>query len=99
MRHTRPLLLPQPCRSHAHLGNDRTVPNPCFLSPNGVHSCEDSLPILQTTTYHLAWTQQRLPTGLSMLSGVARHRSSSLLISTVSTRSLPSQQEDAHTSS
>src|SRR3954470_11282417 len=54
MRHIRPLLLPQPCRSHAHLGNDRTVPNPYFLSPNGVRSCEDSLPIPQTTTYHLA---------------------------------------------
>src|SRR2546430_2025815 len=32
MRHIRLLLLPQPCQSHAHLGNDRTVPNPCFSS-------------------------------------------------------------------
>src|SRR3954469_7790690 len=32
MQHIRLLLLPQPCQSHAHPGNDRTVPNPCFSS-------------------------------------------------------------------
>src|SRR3954464_10936323 len=32
MRSTELLLLPQPSQSHAHLGNDRTVPNPCFSS-------------------------------------------------------------------
>src|SRR3954462_15104659 len=41
MLHIRPLLLPLTCQSHAHLSNDRTVPNPYFLSLNGVHSCED----------------------------------------------------------
>src|SRR3954465_11540974 len=37
MRHIQPLLLPQPCQSQAHRGNDRTVPNPCFLSPQTMH--------------------------------------------------------------
>src|SRR2546430_11540402 len=39
MRHIRLLLLPQPCQSHAHLGNDRTVPNPCFSSPQEAYVC------------------------------------------------------------
>src|SRR3954463_2063340 len=37
MRHIQPLLLPQPCQSQAHRDNDRTVPNPCFTSPQTVH--------------------------------------------------------------
>src|SRR4051812_45428740 len=28
---------PKPCRIHAHLSSDRTVPNPCFLSPQEVY--------------------------------------------------------------
>src|SRR3954465_2550308 len=37
MQHIQPLLLPQPCQSQAHRNNDRTVPNPCFTSPQTVH--------------------------------------------------------------
>src|SRR3954471_16675703 len=37
MRHIQPLLLPQPCQSIAYRDNDRTVPNPCFISPQTVH--------------------------------------------------------------
>src|SRR5436190_3383749 len=37
MRHIQPQLFPQPCQPQAHLDNDRTVPNPCFLSPQTVH--------------------------------------------------------------
>src|SRR5436190_17054686 len=67
MRHIQPLLLPQPCQSQAHRDNDRTVPNPFFITTDGAHSCEDPQPIPQSTT--------------------------------VSFHSLPSRQEDAHTSS
>src|SRR3954465_6515509 len=37
MRHIQPLLLPQPSQSRAHRGDDRTIPNPCFTSPQTVH--------------------------------------------------------------
>src|SRR4051812_36515528 len=39
MQHIEPLLLLQPCQSQAYRDNDRTVPNPCFLSPQTVHIC------------------------------------------------------------
>src|SRR5438270_9652737 len=37
MQHIQPLLPPQPCQSQAHRDNDRTVPNPCFTSPQTMH--------------------------------------------------------------
>src|SRR3954467_15146518 len=65
MRHIQPLLLPQPCQSLAHRGDDRTVPNPCFLSPQTVHIRVRILNLIpQSTTVvisYLTITPRRRP--------------------------------------
>src|SRR3954470_4679509 len=94
MRHFQPLLLPQPCQSQAHRDNDKTVPNPCFLSPQTVY-----VRVRITYLFHR-------PLHRSLLCPFIAYQHDKktpihLLAAglTMSIRSLPSRQGDAHTSS
>src|SRR3954462_6280711 len=90
MRRIQPLLLPQSYQSQAHRNNDRTVPNSCFLSSQTVHIRMRILNLFHRAllchfiAYHHA---KKMPIHL-LAAGL-----------TMSIRSLPSRQEDAHTSS
>src|SRR2546430_2343288 len=90
MRHIQPLLLPQPCQSQAYQDNDRSIPKPCFLSPQMVHI---RMRILSLFHRALLWHF------------IAYHRAKKTPIHllavglTMSIRSLPSRYQDAHTSS
>src|SRR4051812_43423647 len=90
MRHIQPLLLPQPCQSQAHRDNDRMVSNPCFLSPQTVHIHVRILNLFyRALLCHFIAYHHAKKTPIHLLAAGL----------TLSIRSLPLRQENAHTSS